>query len=86
MEEKSCEIFLNALSGIIRARRDEVPAQLELPSIEPVGFGVGEESASLGERDADYTYALFRDGLALLRTPPRRIDGVRIWSPQGGLQ
>jgi hypothetical protein len=85
MEEKSCEIFLSALCGIIRARRDEVPAQLELPSIDPVGFGVGEDRALLGEREADYTYALFRDGLALLRTPPRRIDGVRIWSPQRGL-
>ena len=62
-----------------------MPAQLELPSIDPVGFGVGDEGASLDERDSDYTYALFRDGLALLRTPPRRIDGIRIWSPQGGL-
>jgi hypothetical protein len=85
MAETAAEQFLNALSGIIRTGRDNVPSRLELPVFAPVGFGMDRDS--LTERDdRDYRYAQYRDGLALLGSPSRRpVDGIRIWSPQDGL-
>jgi hypothetical protein len=45
MEEKAAESFLNALSVIIRNGRDNFPESLELPRLEPVGFGLGGDEA-----------------------------------------
>ncbi len=87
MEEKSAERFLNALSTIIRGGRENMPAALELPRTEPAGFVVdrGERRDALSE--SEYAYALYRDGLALLGSPPpRRIVGHRTWSPEEGLR
>lgn len=87
MEEKAAESFLNALSAIIRNGRDSFPESLELPRLEPVGFGFGGEEAGLTSRDSEYRYALYRDGLALLGSPPpRRIVGQRTWLPREGMR
>jgi hypothetical protein len=86
MEEQACEKFLDALSSMIRASRERIPQLLELPSANPVGFGLNEgRLLALQGPDSEYTYALFRDGLALLGTPPRRIAGHRTWRPAEGL-
>ena len=86
MEEQACERFLNALSNIIRSGARDVPRQFELPSLDPVGFGIAEGTvAPLHEDNPNYTYALFRDGLALLGTPPRRAANQRAWLPKEGL-
>lgn len=87
MEEKAAERFLNALSEIIRNGRETIPDSLELPRIDPIGFGLGSEEAGSTLRRADYAYALYRDGLALLGVPPpRRIVGQRAWVPKDGMQ
>ncbi len=85
MEEQACERFLDALSRMIRGGRERIPQQIELPSVDPVGFEVGEGPLEFRGSDSEYTYALFRDGLALLGTPPRRIAGHRTWLPTEGL-
>lgn len=86
MEEKAAERFLNALSGIIRSGREGIPEVLELPRFEPVGFAIGPEEGGVSLPDSEYVYALYRDGLALLGSPPRRIVGHRTWSPKEGMQ
>ena len=73
MEEKACFTFLNALAGMIRDGREQRPKQLELPAFDPIGFGVGGDEGSLLRTSPDYSYALFRDGLALIGDP---FDGV----------
>jgi hypothetical protein len=86
MEEQACERFLNALSNIIRSGARDVPRQFELPSLDPVGFGIAEGTvAPRNEDNPNYTYALFRDGLALLGTPPQRAADQRAWLPKEGL-
>ena len=47
MEEKAAESFLNALSAIVRNGRDNLPESLELPSLDPAGFGFGGDEAGL---------------------------------------
>jgi len=86
MEERACERFLDTLSRMIGGTEPDIPEQLELPSIDPVGFGLEGETKSFRGSNSDYNYALFRDGLALLGTPPRRIAGYRRWLPKAGLR
>ena len=87
IEEKVAELFLNALSDMIRSARADIPPTLDLPSLEPVGFGLGDGDADAIASAPDYTYALYRDGLALLgKPPPRRTTGYRIWSPKEGME
>lgn len=87
MEEKAAEGFLNALSAIVRNGRDNPPESLELPRFDPAGFGFGDDAADLRSPASEYRYALYRDGLALLGSPPpRRIAGRRMWLPKEGLR
>lgn len=87
MEEQAAERFLDALSAIIRNGRDNVPDSLELPRIDPIGFAIGGAGAGLTLPASEYTYALYRDGLALLGSPPpRRIVGHRVWFPKDGMR
>jgi hypothetical protein len=87
MEERAAERFLNSLSAIIRNGRDNLPDLLEFPRIDPVGFAMGGEDAGLTLPASEYRYALYRDGLALLGSPPpRRIVGHRAWFPKDGMR
>jgi hypothetical protein len=87
MEEKAAEGFLNALSAIIRNGRDNLPGSLELPRLDPAGFGFGDDAADPRSPESEYSYALYRDGLALLGSPPpRRIMGHRTWLPMEGMR
>ncbi len=87
MEENAAEGFLNALSAIVRNGRDNPPVLLELPRLDPVGFGLSGDDAGLIPRDSEYRYALYRDGLALLGSPPpRRVAGHRTWLPREGMR
>ncbi len=87
MEEKAAEWFLNSLSAIVRNGRENLPDSLELPRINPVGFAIGGEDAGLTSPASEYTYALYRDGLALLCSPPpRRIVGHKEWLPKEGMR
>lgn len=87
MEEKSAEQFLNSLSAIIRSGRENMPAVLELPRVEPSGFSMDRGEGSDVSPESEYAYALYRDGLALLGSPPpRRIVGHRTWSPEEGMR
>jgi len=86
MEEKAAERFLNSLSAMIRSGRESIPGELELPVVEPVGFTFGQDVSATVTPEAEYTYALYRDGLALLgRPPPQRIIGHRNWFPKDGM-
>ncbi|MBX5086730.1 hypothetical protein HJB56_28815 [Rhizobium lentis] len=87
MEETACTAFLNGLTGMIRSGGDGRPRRLELPTFEPVGFGIGESSGAPRADGSEYNYALFRDGLALLSDPLRlRKFELRRWSPKEGFQ
>ena len=87
MEEKAVERFLNALSAIVRNGRDNLPELLELPRLDHAGFGFGGGEAGLALPEAEYRYALYRDGLALLGSPPpRRMVGHRVWLPREGIR
>lgn len=87
MEEKAAEGFLNALSAIIRNGRDNLPEALELPHLDPAGFGFNDDAVDLRSPASEYRYALYRDGLALLGSPPpRRMAGHRMWLPKVGLR
>ena len=87
MEENAAERFLNSLSAVIRNGRDNLPASFELPRIAHVGFGFSDDEARLTLPDSEYRYALFRDGLALLGSPPpSRIAGHRAWLPRDGMR
>jgi hypothetical protein len=87
MEEKAVERFLNALSAIVRNGRDNLPELLELPRLDHAGFGFGGDEAGLALPEAEYRYALYRDGLALLGSPPpRRMVGHRMWLPREGMR
>jgi hypothetical protein len=87
MEEKSAERFLNSLSAIIRGGRENIPDVLELPRVEPVGFAIDRDDGGVVLPESEYVYALYRDGLALLGSPPpRRIVGHRTWLPKDGMQ
>ncbi len=65
IEESIGRRFLNGLSRIVQAGREQMPPNIEVSSIEPIGV---EFADRLGEKhySPDYTYALFRDGLGLL--------------------
>jgi hypothetical protein len=80
--------FLNALSGIIRGGEQVLPPSLQLPTFQPVGFGPpGGDDFAVDLTDGGYSYALFRDGLALLGDPFRgRPLGVATWTPNEGLR
>ncbi len=87
MEEKAAVQFLESLSAIIRGGRENPPDALELPRIDPVGFGIGGDEGRLASPDSEYVYALYGDGLALLTSPPpRRIAGHRAWFPTDGIR
>jgi hypothetical protein len=86
MEEKSVERFLNSLSAIIRRDRENMPDTLELPRIEHAGFAIGRDEVDMALPDSRYAYALYRDGLALLGSPPtQRITGYKTWVPSEGM-
>ncbi|XKM40700.1 hypothetical protein A4U53_033210 [Rhizobium ruizarguesonis] len=88
MEETACAAFLNGLTGMIRSGGgDGRPERLDLPTFDPVGFGIGEGSRSRRVDGSEYNYALFRDGLALLGDPfrSRKLE-MRRWSPKEGLE
>lgn len=85
--EKAAERFLNALSAIVRNGRDDIPELLELPRLEPAGFGFGGDEAGLALPEPEYRYALYRDGFALLGSPrPRRVVGHKVWLPREGMR
>lgn len=87
MEESACTEFLNSLTGMIQTDSNGRPGRLDLPSFEPVGFGLGERSRDRREVGSEYNYALFRDGLALLGDPFRsRNFQIRTWSPKEGFK
>jgi hypothetical protein len=85
MEETACMAFLNGLTGMIRTGGDGRPGRLDLPTFDPVGFGIGEGSRGRRVDGSEYNYALFRDGLALLGDPfrSRKLE-MRRWSPKEG--
>jgi hypothetical protein len=84
MDERAAKAFLLALSGMIGGGRDQVPAALDLPSIEPLGLSFGVDRRFRDEDDA-YPVARFRDGLAFLSRLPRSPSVSQLhWSPQGG--
>ena len=86
MEENAAAQFLDSLSSMIAGGVDEsMPATLALPRFDPIGFAINGGEDRKAAEGADYSFALFRDGLALLGTPPRRSDGYRIWHPKKGL-
>lgn len=87
IEEKAGAEFLNALTGIIRGGERAIPPTLQLPTYQPIGFGLPDsEGLAVSREGGDYRYALFRDGLALLGDPFRgRLRDVVIWSPNEGL-
>ncbi|WP_184805682.1 hypothetical protein [Rhizobium leucaenae] len=87
IEEKAGAEFLSALTGIIRGGERAIPATLQLPTFQPIGFGLPDSEGLASSRGGgDYRYALFRDGLALLGDPFRgRLRNVVIWSPNEGL-
>ena len=63
MEEKAAEQFLNALSAIVRNGRDNIPELLELPRLDPAGFGFGGDDAGLALPEPEYRYALIETAL-----------------------
>ena len=86
IEETAGTDFLKLLTSIIQNGGRSIPATLSLPGFAPVGFGLGGEGVGRGRDDADYQYALFRDGLALLGDPNRgRLLGITTWSPKDGV-
>lgn len=85
MEQEAAERFLNSLSAMIGSGRASIPSELELPSIEPVGFKMGQEGSDVSMPESEYAYSLFRDGLALLERPIGRQVEYRSWSPKKGM-
>ncbi|UWF60427.1 hypothetical protein [Brucella sp. 2716] len=87
MEETACRAFLDSLTSMIRAGGDDRPERLDLPSFDPAGFGIREDSRVRRADGSDYNYALFRDGLALVGDPfrPRKFE-TRRWSPKEGFE
>ncbi len=86
MEKECAERFLNSLSAIIRSGRERIPEVLELPRMEPAGFTMDRGEVREVTPESEYAYALFRDGLALLGSPPsRRIVRHRAWFPEKGM-
>jgi hypothetical protein len=88
IEEKAGAEFLNALTGIIRGGERAIPPTLQLPTFQPIGFGLPDSEGRTAGREegGEYRYALFRDGLALLGDPFRgRLRDVVVWSPNEGL-
>jgi hypothetical protein len=63
MEEKAAEGFLNALSAIVQNGRDNLPEFLQLPRLDPTGFGFGGDDAVLGSPDSEYRYLFIEMGL-----------------------
>ena len=87
MEESACSRFLNILTDVIRDGGEEGPVRLELPTFDPVGFGIEERDRAPRPDHSDYNYALFRDGLALVTAPFRlpKVEMLR-WSPREGFE
>jgi hypothetical protein len=84
MDEWAAKSFLLALSAMIRDGRDQIPAVLDLPNIEPLGLS-SELDRRHRDEDARYSVAQFRDGLALLSRLPRSpVPETRHWSPKRG--
>ncbi len=87
MEATAFKSFLSSLTLMIRGAGDGLPDRLELPTLDPVGFGIGESDRRVVGAGRDYNYALFRDGLGLLGSPLRGLkwDSIR-WSPKEGIE
>jgi hypothetical protein len=87
IDEKAGKEFLTSLTGIIASGEYAIPPTLQLPILQPVGFGLLSDDAPAARReDGEYRYALFRDGLALLGDPFRgRVLDIVTWSPYEGL-
>jgi len=86
MDEDAAISFLNQLSSLGRNGRDSLPPFRDLPSLEPLGFTLGDEGHA-DDEDPRYPLARFRDGLALLgRVPPSSLGRSPQWrwSPEGG--
>ncbi len=84
MDEWAAKSFLAALSGLIRGAREQLPAMLNLPSIEPLGLSL-EPDRGHREEEPRYPVVQFRDGLALLgRLPRSPAPETRYWSPVRG--
>lgn len=85
IEEKAGTAFLNALTGMIRSAPLRELDTLELPTGDIAGFtNAGPDDV---DRSADYDYALFRDGLALIGgPPPRKLSGFMTWHPKEGMR
>ena len=87
MEINSAEQFLNSLSLIIRERGEDRPEYLVLPRAETVGFSGDQDSIGEGLGHSEYDYAVYGDGLALLRGPfPPEVNARWIWAPTDGLK
>jgi hypothetical protein len=85
MDAWAAKAFLRALSEMIVGGLDQVPATLDLPSVEPLGLSIEVDRGSRDE-DLRYPVAQFRDGLAFLSNLPRSLLVSSLhWSPQGGL-
>jgi hypothetical protein len=84
IEEKAAEACLNILSRIIR-NPDERALGVELPTTQQIGFTTDETDRAETSRE-EYVYSLYRDGLALIGTPPRgRTLELRRWLPREGM-
>ena len=84
MDDSAAKAFLRTLSGMMGGGRDQVPAALDLPSVEPLGLSFGVDRGFRDEDDA-YPVARFRDGLALISRLPRGPLFPLHWSPQSGI-
>jgi hypothetical protein len=83
MDEWAAKEFLLALSRIIPAGPQQMPAALELPTVSPLGL-MSEPDRRYPDPEG-YPVARFRDGLALLGRLPRSHSAARRrWSPDEG--
>ena len=90
MEKQCGKQFLNELSGIIRSRErislEEMPKYLELPKMEPLGFGIESKEGPAANRETDKLFAMYGDGLAVFGGQFNRERGkILVWHPTKGV-